>query len=69
MPNALAVKYPNADASWSWQWVFPAAHRSIDPRAESSAGTTSESKSSSERFATRFAVTTRRITTRCPQPE
>ncbi len=33
MPDALGVKYPNADASWSWQWVFPAAHRSIDPRS------------------------------------
>jgi integrase len=25
MPNALAVKYPNAERSWAWQWVFPAA--------------------------------------------
>ena len=33
MPDALAVKYPNANASWSWQWVFPARHRSIDPRS------------------------------------
>lgn len=33
MPEALAVKYPNADASWAWQWVFPAAQRSIDPRS------------------------------------
>jgi integron integrase len=33
MPDALAVKYPNANASWSWQWVFPAGHRSIDPRS------------------------------------
>ncbi len=33
MPEALAVKYPNANASWSWQWVFPAGHRSIDPRS------------------------------------
>lgn len=33
MPDALAVKYPNADASWSWQWVFPSGKRSIDPRS------------------------------------
>jgi len=24
MPNALALKYPNAQAEWGWQWVFPA---------------------------------------------
>src|SRR5437868_3312781 len=22
LPDALSVKYPNADRSWSWQWVF-----------------------------------------------
>ncbi len=33
MPNALEVKYPNANASWPWQWVFPAAQRSVDPRS------------------------------------
>lgn len=33
MPDALEVKYPNANISWSWQWVFPAAQRSIDPRS------------------------------------
>jgi integron integrase len=32
MPDALAVKYPNAGRSWPWQWVFPAACRSADPR-------------------------------------
>ena len=32
MPDALAVKYPNADRSWAWQWVFPALRRSTDPR-------------------------------------
>jgi integrase len=32
MPNALAVKYPNAERWWAWQWVFPAARRSEDPR-------------------------------------
>jgi integron integrase len=33
MPEALAVKYPNSDVSWGWQWVFPAARRSVDPRS------------------------------------
>jgi integron integrase len=32
MPNALAVKYPNAAREWPWQYVFVAAKRSIDPR-------------------------------------
>jgi integron integrase len=33
LPDALEVKYPNANVSWSWQWVFPAGKRSIDPRS------------------------------------
>ena len=32
LPYALAVKYPNAPKQWRWQYVFPAPHRSIDPR-------------------------------------
>jgi integron integrase len=32
LPYALARKYPNADREWCWQYVFPARHRSIDPR-------------------------------------
>ena len=32
MPNALAHKYPSAATSWAWQYVFPAAQRSRDPR-------------------------------------
>jgi integron integrase len=32
LPDALAVKYPNAATEWGWQWVFPAAGRSVDPR-------------------------------------
>jgi integron integrase len=32
LPHALAVKYANAATAWGWQWVFPGAHRSIDPR-------------------------------------
>lgn len=33
LPYALAQKYPNAPREWSWQYVFPASRRSIDPRA------------------------------------
>jgi integron integrase len=31
LPDALERKYPNAARSWIWQYVFPAAKRSIDP--------------------------------------
>ena len=33
LPHALARKYPNADREWAWQWVFPSAFRSTDPRS------------------------------------
>jgi integron integrase len=32
LPEALDRKYPNAGREWGWQWVFPAARRSVDPR-------------------------------------
>lgn len=32
LSGALARKYPNAEREWGWQWVFPAAKRSTDPR-------------------------------------
>jgi len=32
LPTALAVKFPHADRAWGWQYVFPAATRSRDPR-------------------------------------
>ena len=32
MPNALALKYPQAARTWGWQFVFPSTVRSIDPR-------------------------------------
>lgn len=32
LPDALARKYPGADAEWGWQYVFPASVRSHDPR-------------------------------------
>ena len=33
LPNALAVKYPNAPTEWGWQYVFPSGSFSIDPRS------------------------------------
>ncbi|MFL6587943.1 MAG: integron integrase [Luteimonas sp.] len=32
LPHALVRKYPGAAAEWRWQYVFPAAQRSRDPR-------------------------------------
>ncbi|RME11273.1 MAG: integron integrase [Ardenticatenia bacterium] len=34
LPDALARKYPNAEREWIWQWVFPSARLSVDPRAD-----------------------------------
>jgi integron integrase len=33
LPHALEVKYPSANREWCWQYVFPAANLSIDPRS------------------------------------
>ncbi len=33
LPNALDRKYPDAETDWAWQYVFPAAGFSIDPRS------------------------------------
>jgi len=33
LPYALRRKYPNAEKLWMWQFVFPAKHRSTDPRS------------------------------------
>lgn len=33
MPTALATKFPGADKQWIWQYVFPSANLSIDPRS------------------------------------
>ncbi len=32
LPHSLALKYPNADQSWAWQFVFPAGRVCRDPR-------------------------------------
>ena len=33
LPFALERKYKNAERQWGWQYVFPAARRSSDPRS------------------------------------
>ncbi len=33
LPDALERKYPHAAKEWGWQWVFPAAQISTDPRS------------------------------------
>lgn len=33
LPFALERKYPNACREWGWQYVFPSANRSVDPRS------------------------------------
>jgi integron integrase len=38
LPHALAVKYPQADRSWAWQYVFPSPVRSVDPRPDAVTG-------------------------------
>jgi integron integrase len=34
LPDALVRKYPSAAKEWGWQWLFPAARRSVDPRSQ-----------------------------------
>ncbi|MEP6741071.1 MAG: integron integrase [bacterium] len=34
LPNALERKLPHAAREWAWQYVFPAAKRSCDPRTQ-----------------------------------
>src|SRR5437879_10430657 len=33
LPYALDRKYPSAPKEWKWQYVFPAAKISVDPRS------------------------------------
>lgn len=33
LPTALARKYPKAAKEWKWQYVFPSANLSVDPRS------------------------------------
>lgn len=34
LPGALARKYPAAGKEWGWQYVFPSARLSVDPRSK-----------------------------------
>jgi site-specific recombinase XerD len=34
LPHALCRKYPNAAKEWHWQYVFPSANLSVDPRSD-----------------------------------
>src|SRR3977135_1027742 len=34
LPMALERKYPNAPKEWSWQYIFPSARISTDPRSQ-----------------------------------
>lgn len=38
LPYALAVKYPEVDRTWAWQWVFPSNVRAVDPRPDTRTG-------------------------------
>ncbi|RYF56495.1 MAG: integron integrase [Comamonadaceae bacterium] len=42
LPHALAVKYPQADRSWAWQYVFPSPVRALDPRLDARTGAAME---------------------------
>lgn len=33
LPDALSSKYPNTGKEWAWQYVFPSAKLSVDPRS------------------------------------
>jgi hypothetical protein len=33
LPDAIALKYPNADSHWGWQFVFPASSKYFDRNA------------------------------------
>ena len=35
LPNGLSRKFPNAAKEWRWQYVFPSARLSVDPRSGS----------------------------------
>jgi hypothetical protein len=33
LPEGLTRNYPRACETWTWFWVFPSAHESVDPRS------------------------------------
>lgn len=34
LPEGLRRKFPKAEVSWGWQWVFPSAELSVDPETK-----------------------------------
>ena len=64
LPDALAVKYPGAAASWGWQWVFPSSSHSVDPRTgiERRHHLVPESIQRAVRLAARAAELTKSVT-------
>lgn len=57
LPDALAVKYPNAAKEWGWQYVFAAKNYSIDPRNKSERRHHVEEKQV-QRYVKKAALTT-----------
>lgn len=64
MPHLLARKYPNHAKAWPWQYVFPAAKRSVDPRTGATRRhhVMPESLQNAVRNAARAAGFTKRVT-------
>jgi integron integrase len=64
LPYALERKYPNANREWSWQYVFPAKSRSVDPRtgAERRHHLNESSLQKAVRAATRLAGIAKHVT-------
>lgn len=56
LPFALAKKYPNAEQEWKWQYVFPAAKFSRDPREAQSIARRHHISSSTVQKAVRDAM-------------
>ena len=69
LPFALDRKYPGAAREWGWQYVFPAASRSIDPRDGDGAPASSDRPGvparDEERGARARGSRSRRRRTRC----
>ena len=60
LPYALERKYSNAGREWGWQYVFPAAKRSVDPRSGQERRHHADEKSLQR--AVKKAVRTARVT-------
>jgi integron integrase len=64
LPDALAVKFRGAAKQWGWQWLFPSAERSLDPRTgrERRHHLHAESVQKAVRKAARLAELTKPVT-------